>query len=394
MRRVIRTAAVLLCAGLLLALSACADRNGVTDPDRPNAAWVGTPTPYTDVTVGSATYAIWPWTTSTLTDAAPDDPANILIVGEGDPRAVRAALMSLGPSPALGCTWSDAIGDEQASAAAGVGWTGSAIQLACGDFGPGPRMHLRLFDIGDAIIAQAHFEIQIPGTSDHQVLSYAFAEMIALGELARTGLADPATFTLTPAITPTTHRTIPAMVYNLLPPELWAIVGVPGPVTSDVPIPNGDGMLTIVPMAHYTGPSVGSSQAFTLMFDQGVPKPFCQAPGDWVYVAGPVALSLTVAIAPDGTLERYFRAQGRLSVTPIDVSVSPPVPTGVPYRANVTQDHQAWATPTAHWVQAKLHQVLVPGRGPDRGTINTHLRVGSAVPDDFSYRENCGWIRP
>ena len=394
MRRVIRAAAVLLCAGLLLALSACADRTGVTDPDRPNAGWVATP-PYTDVTVGSATFSMWPWTTSTLTLAAPDDPANILIVGEGDPRTVRAALMTLGPSPALGCTWSDAIGDEQAAAAAGVGWTGSAIQLACGPFGPEPRLHLRMFDIGDAVLGQAHFEVQIPGTSDHQVLSYEFAELVVLGELARTLLADPSTFTLTSAITPTTHRVIPALVFNELPDALQALVrGVPGDVTSDVPIPNGDGKLTIVPLAHYTGPSVGSSQAFTLMFNQGVPKPFCQAPGDWVYVTGPVALSMTVSIAPDGTLERYFRAQGRLSVTPIDVTVSPPMPIGVTYTANVTQDHQAWATETAHWVQAKLHQVLVPGSGPDRGMVNAHFRVGSAVPDDFTYRENCGALRP
>ncbi len=391
MTHAFRARAALLGASALL-LASCSDRTPLAGPGGPSAARVATP-PYTQVSVGTGTVEFWPWTTSTLNAASPDDPVNLLIAGEGDPRAIRAALMALGASAPLYCSWSDAIGDEQASAAAPGGWSGSAIQLACGPFGP-IRIHLRLFDIGDAVLGQAHFEVLIEGTSDHQVLSYALAEQIVTGDLLRTGLVDPATLAVTPPITPTTHRTIPAVIFNSLPPELQALVtGAPGNVASDVPIPNGDGQVTIVPMAHYAAPGVGSYQSFTIDFNQGVPKPFCQAPGDWVYVTGPVALEMTVGVASDGTLERYFRAQGTLSVTPIDVTVSPPIPTGLSYTANVTQDQQAWATDAAHWVQARLHQTLVPASGADRGMRTTHLRVGTDVPDDFSLVENCGAVR-
>jgi hypothetical protein len=382
MKSVLRTGAALV-AALFLPLQACTDRAEVAGPGMPDAAWAATPL-YTSVSVGGVTYEFWPWTTHALNAADPDDPVNLLLVGEGDPRAVRAALMSLDPSPILGCTWSDAIGDEQASAADGVGWTGSAIQLACGAFGPLPRLHLRLFDIGDAILVGAHYEVQIPGTDQHQVLSYSLAEDLVLNDLFRTGLVNPADIALTPEITTLTHKVISTLIFNSLPAELQALVtGVPGDVTTDVPIPNGDGKVVVAPLAHYAGAGTGSYQAFTLDYDQWIPKPFCQSPGDVVYVTGPVQLAMTVTITAGGTLERHFRAQGRLSVTP---------PTGPSYRAVVTQDQQAWATGTEHWVQAKLHQLMVPSSGADRGQISQYLRVGTDVPDDFWRTANCGGI--
>jgi hypothetical protein len=332
--------------------------------------------------VGEETFELWPYTTGKLSIASPDDPINLLLVGEGDPRAVRAALMALDASQtAFGCTWTDAVGNEQASAAAGIGWTGSAIHLACGSYALRP--HIRLFDIGGAVLVGAHFEVQLPGTDQHQVLSYALAEEMVLNDLVQTGLVDPSSITLSNAITATTQA-IPAWFYNLIPP-LWPFVGVPGPVTNDVPVPNGDDKVTIVPIAHYTGAGTASYQEFVIEFDQSVPKPFCQAPGDMVHVEGPVQVTMTVSIAPGGRLERHMRASGRLLITPA---------TGAPYTAVVSQDQQAWATASAHWVQAKLHQLMVPSGGTDRGQISEHLRVGSEVPDDFSHTENCGGIRP
>lgn len=292
--------------------------------------------------------------------------------------------MALATSPLLGCTWTDAVGDEQASAAEPIGWTGSAIQLACGAYGPFPRLHLRLFDIGDAILVGAHYEVQLPGTDRHQVLSYTLGEDLVLYELVRTGLVDQSGITLTEAIT-TSTQDIPAFIFNSLPDELQALVtGAPGDVTADVPVPNGDGQVTVVPFAHYAGAGTGSYQEFTIEFGQWVDKPFCQAPGDVVYVAGPVRVAMTVTLAPDGRLERYMRAQGQLSITS---------PTGSEYGANVTQDQQAWATSTAHWVQTKLHQVMVPSGGADQGQLSWHLRVGTEVPDDFKETLNCGGVQ-
>ena len=379
MKTVMRAGAAVL-AALTLPLQACTDRANIAGPGMPSAAWVATPS-YTSVTVGGETFEFWPYTTSRLSITSPDDPINLLLVDEGDPRAVRAALMALpaGPPP-LSCTWTDAVGDEQASAADPVGWTGSAIQLACGPWEL--RLHLRLFDIGDAILVGAHFEVGLPGTDQHQVLSYALAEDLILYDLVRTGLVAGGT-TVTEAIT-TSTQDIPAYIFNSLPDELQELArGTAGDVTADVPIPNGDNRVTVVPFGHYAGTGTGSYQEFTIEFGQWVPKPFCQAPGDLVYASGPVQVTMTVTIAADGTLERYMRAQGQLAITTM---------TGSEYGANVTQDQQAWATGTAHWVQTKLHQVMVPSSGTDRGGRSWHLRVGTAVPDDFKETVNCGAV--
>ena len=382
MQSVSRAGAALIGAAAVLSLGGCADRPNPADPGAPAAARVATP-PYTSVAVGGETFEFWPYTTNRLSVTSPDDPVNLLLVGEGDPRAVRAALMALDATQtAFGCTWTDAVGDEQASAAAPIGWTGSAIQLACGPYALRP--HLRLFDIGEAILVGAHFEVQIPGTDQHQVLSYALAESMVLNDLIQTGLVDLAGITLTEVITTSTQN-VRAIIYNELPAALQELVtGTAGDVSADFPVPNGDGKVTVVPLAHYGGAGTGSYQAFTIEYGQWVDKPFCQAPGEFVYVGGPVRVAMTVTIASDGRLERYMRAQGRLSIT---------TPTGLEYGANVTQDQQAWATGTAHWVQTKLHQVLVPGNGADRGGRSWHLRVGTEVPDDFTEIINCGGVQ-
>lgn len=382
MKSTMRAGAALIGAVAVLALQSCSDRANPADPGVPLAARVATPT-YVSVPVGGKTYELWPYTTGRLNVTSPDDPVNLLLVGEGDPRAVRAALMALDATQtAFACTWTDAVGDEQASAAEPIGWTGSAIQLACGPYALRP--HLRLFDIGDAILVGAHFEVQIPGTDLHQVLSYALAEDMVLNDLIQTGLVDLPGITVTSEITTSTQN-VRAVVFNELPGWLQELVtGAAGDVAADFPVPNGDGKVTVVPIAHYAGAGTGSYQEFTIDYGQWVDKPFCQAPGDFVYVAGPVRVAMTVTLAPDGRLERYMRAQGQLSITS---------PTGSEYGANVTQDQQAWATDAAHWVQTKLHQVLVPSTGTDRGGRSWHLRVGSEVPDDFKETINCGGVQ-
>lgn len=60
-----------------------------------------------------------------------------------------------------------------------AGWVGSAIQLQCGDYGP-IRFHLRLFEAGDYTLANVHFELLIPNTTEHQVLSVELAEQLVV----------------------------------------------------------------------------------------------------------------------------------------------------------------------------------------------------------------------
>ena len=60
----------------------------------------------------------------------------------------------------------------------------------CGTYGP-IRFHLRLVKLGALTIGNAHFEVLIPGTTDHQVLSWELAEQLVTYDLARTGLSAP-----------------------------------------------------------------------------------------------------------------------------------------------------------------------------------------------------------
>ena len=90
------------------------------------------------------------------------------------------------------CTWEDAIGGHQGAYARETGWSGSAIQLQCGDY-EGLRFHLRLFRAGERTIVNAHFETIIPATTEHQVLSWELAEQFAVGDLGRTGVLSAST---------------------------------------------------------------------------------------------------------------------------------------------------------------------------------------------------------
>src|SRR5690606_11332242 len=98
------------------------------------------------------------------------------------------------------------------------------------------RFHLRLYRQGDVTLGAVHFELLIPGTTEHQVLSWELAEQLVTVDLARSGLlgAPPSQ---TGAINAApTFRTIPAPIYNGVPVSLRAAIG--GPL-ANVPDPVG-----------------------------------------------------------------------------------------------------------------------------------------------------------
>jgi hypothetical protein len=178
------------------------------------------------VTVENAGHSLtfWPYTSAGLSDQ-PSDPINLVFVGKASPVAIRAALMgldgdrsSLGlpPVPPFNARWTDAFGDAQGTYASEGGWTGSVIQLALGDYGP-IRVHLRLFSTkapygdGTWTLGGAHFEVLIPGTTEHQVLSWEIAQQIVVGDLMRSGLISGVTLTSTINAAPS-FRDIPAPI--------------------------------------------------------------------------------------------------------------------------------------------------------------------------------------
>jgi len=112
---------------------------------------VPAPEALVSIDVGGHAQTVWPYTSADLTDR-PSDPLNLVFAGEADPRQIRAALFALdGNRTAIGlpdvfpfnCTWSDAIGRQQAAWAEAEGWQGSAVQLQCGAYDT-LRVHLRM----------------------------------------------------------------------------------------------------------------------------------------------------------------------------------------------------------------------------------------------------------
>lgn len=303
---------------------------------------------------GGEILTFWPYTGASF-DGTPVDPINLVFVGQADPRQIRAALLALDgdrtafgfpDAPPFNAVWGDAVGGDVQTACVpdGHGWVGSVVQLTLGDFGP-LRFHLRLFRTGRQLgggcwtLGGAHFEMQIPGTTSHQVLSWELAEQLVVADLLRTGLLDPAAPALPtgPINAAPAFREIPAEIYNLLPPELAALTGGPAqPVAEAVPLPS-DGRGTILDLAGAAPVSPGSwTASATIDFAQLVPRPFCaEGPGDWLYVTGPVVFTTTTRILPGGGYRVHADYSGELVAVPMDLAGGEPLPVGEPFVARV-----------------------------------------------------------
>ena len=337
------------------------------------------PAPAGRVTVdlGGAEASLWPYTGERL-DGVGSDPVNLVFLGEADPLAVRNALMALDgnrgafgfpPVPPFDARWSDAVGGVQATYVDGEGWTGSVIQLQLGDYAP-LRVHLRLFRVRAPLsngtewtVGAAHFEVLIPGTADHQVLSWELAEQIVAADLARSGLlgaAPAATGALNAA---PSYRAIPAVIYNGLPAELAQLVGGPAaPVAQDVPIAT-DGRATVLTLAKRAPQAGPTSQRFTLTYGQVVPRPLCaDGPYDYIQVQGPVTFEAQASVDAAGRYAFKSGYSGQLVAVPVDVTQNP---AGAPFDAHVSeQQHGALDLRSSE--VASMTQRLLPGAGGSR----------------------------
>lgn len=381
----------------LLWLTACGDRPGnspgETGPS-PTRLAVFPTAPLVTIPAGSGTATILPYLTDDLVTS--QDPVNLVISGEADPRAVRDALLGLdgargAPFPPVfpfTCTWSDAIGGLMAGYGETAGWEGAAVQLQCGAYGP-IRFHLRLVKLGAVTIGNAHFEVLIPGTTDHQVLSWELAEQLVTYDLARTGLlgaapAATATITAAPA-----HRAIPPVIYNGLPSDLRFLIGGPvGDVAADVGIAN-DGQATSLVLAG-RAPAVAprTTQRMTIQFSQVVPKPFCsQGPFDYLMVQGPVVLEQDVETLSGGELVQRFRADGSLLATPIDPTTG--LPAGEAFRAEVSERQDSRASQEGGRLFGIQQQQLLPAALPGAGSLSIKFRVVSGQTPFFERTESC-----
>ena len=314
-------------AVLLLTLAAAACSDPAQPHDHEDAAIqaslhddAATPAPLVDVIVAGSAVQLWPFTGTNVSGNPAGDPINLIFAGAPDARSVRAALMSLsgtrgGPFAPFTCRWEDAAGRNQTAFTIASGWTGSAIQLECGAY-EATRFHVRLFPAGSITLANAHYEVMIPGTTDHEVLSWEIAEQLVTYDLARSGLLAARPAPVGPINPAPTYRTVRPQVYAMLPPSLQALIGVPGN-------PLGirtDGRATALTLSATAveAPRV-EREVITLQFGQLIPKPFCSGgPLDWVYVSGPIRLQQQVVSSESGNVISNFTALGHLDVTPVN----------------------------------------------------------------------------
>jgi hypothetical protein len=380
-------------------LSACTDASAPPAPAPSLKA--AQPAPAGLVTVSlplGGEAEIWPYTGTNFSGTG-QDPINVIIAGDADPLAIRAALMSLdGDRTGFGfprsapfdCTWEDGVGGSQTGFSSDGGWTGSVIQMQCGKYGP-VRFHIRLFDAGDETLVGAHFEILIPGTADHQVLSWELAEQMVVADLVRTGLAG-APPQATPAIHAAPFRDIPAVIYNLLPVELKAVAGGPlGEASGPVPIVT-DGSATIVTLAS-SAPIVPGTWEYdtSIEFGQVVPKPFCSpGPAAYLQLSGTVQLHQRVTILPSGQLIGGFTANGQLGLLPLDFSTGSPVVSGEPYAATVAEEQIVSIKEQGVMLKHTQLQAEEPMVGPFRGRFETRLAVGPEARNDYVATVTCG----
>jgi hypothetical protein len=357
------------------------------------------PAGLTQIEVNGETLTLWPYTGRDFS-GTPVDPVNLVFVGEADPAEIRNALLQLdGDRTALGyppafpfnATWTEAIGDVQTNHAGNEGWLGNVIQLQLGSY-ESVRFHLRLFRTGEAFgrggewtVGAAHFEVLIPGTADHQVLSWEHAEQIVTADLVRSGIlgAPPAP---TAVINETgSFREIPAFIYNELPVELKMFIGGPlGNVDAPVGIPT-DGYATVLNLVGTAPAVIGPRvQHFTLVYDQVIPKPFCSdGPADWVYISGPVNLDQTVETGANGNYQYHSRISGTLTATPVDISQNPPLPVGESFQAEVGDKQHGFLKDGHARVDFQTKRVAPQDDGTEMNM--THLKV--ATRGEKTYRE-------
>jgi hypothetical protein len=347
------------------------------------------------VPAGTGSLSIWPYTGVDFS-GTPQDPINLVFTGQADPRAIRAALMALNGDrtgfgmPSLypfNCTWSDAIGDLQTGYNGAKGWVGSAIQLACGNYGP-VRFHVRLFEGGVATVGNAHFEVLIPGTTDHQVLSWERAQELVTVDLMRSGLLDPTDpLGITGSINDAPFRTIPEPIYNGIPSDLKTYINGPaGSVSAPVPI-RSTGYATVFHLTGDAPEGTGSEQSFVINFGQVIPRPFCASGPEFLFVQGPVSLRKTVQLRGHGDLVSEFDASGRLRLTPVDPSTG--APAGSTYDAEVSDHQETRFDDRGGRAEGLQVQTELPRNVSGHGQRVIRLKVGVRGADKYKLDIDC-----
>ncbi len=338
---------------------------------------------------------IWPFVAKVPDRTKPSDPINLVFTGT-NARGIRAALRSLEaadrpaihtpPGIAKDAVWTDAMGAVQVAYASDTGWSGGVIQLELGDY-LGVRIHLRLFDLGDLTVGNAHIDVRMPGTAEHAVVAWDAAADIVQYELKRAGVLTAAP-RVSERITPGPYRTIGKDLLPDLPPDLASWLNIPTSGPAHPLHSRGRALVLQVGATPASRPAV-LTREIQVPVDYTLLKPFCRSREDeWVHLVGTLKLSQRV-IEGAGRFSTSFTAQGLLEVTPVDPEDRNPA--GIPYAARVSERYLGLIDDSgAHASLVKEHSEFLAEGGPGETRAATErLLVEPGHAPEHWVRQRC-----
>jgi len=358
------------------------------------------PSDTTTVTLGSHSVVLWPYT-GTDFSGTPSDPVNLFFL-DTDPRQLRQALLHLsGERPPIApvslpfddCRWMDGMGSEQTGWAETRGWVGGEVQLVCthpsAPLGDPFRIHVRLFRQGPHTVGAAHLDILIPGTAQHESLSWDLARDFVANDMQRIRPGEAPK--IVPLITPGRFGSVPLLLYGaLVDAGLGDFLGLLGVSTDHVDsegnptLPTSGDALAFSPHLRHRIRSGQRTATTNVQYQVITPKPFCaSSPYDFVLLQGPVQLEQTVQVDYRGRYTRNYRIYGELTVTPwnpVDM-----VPAGAPVPAIVQERHRAVLTGHHGQVFERGSQELL---GDPAQSYSWFLAAG--VRDYYEAEVTCG----
>ena len=300
----------------------------------------------------------------------------------------RRPTWSFLPSGANGCVWMDGMGYDQAAYVEPEGWVGDELQLVCATpdspLGKEDRFHVRLFRSGPHTIGGAHFEINVPGTAEHEVLSWEMARDFVTDEIARLDMAafqgEAEVFEPKDG----TFRTVRGQVnYYVFATNnaFWARLGLldpPAPGLPAAPIPATG--LAAVFAPSFTFVPVKSDFTLTDYRTYGVvtTKPFCGGAPVQI-TGGPLTLRLRVQTNPSGKYQRTFTVAGYLKIKTLS--------TGVVQDAVISQISRGMLTDNHGQVSEEVSQILLATDSAAGQSL--YVVFGAGKNDYWAPQQNC-----
>jgi hypothetical protein len=226
-----------------------------------------------------------------------------------------------------------------------------------------------------------HYEILIPGTNMHEVLSWELAQSLVTADLARSGYLGAAP-TLSAVITASPYyRAVQAPVAASLSGAQISGLGLSVNGDGSASIPN-DGRAAILTVASAPTATEGTIDSdFVIQFAQVIPKPFCTTgTTGYLFASGPITVHMRSGIV-DGNFESLTTSEGSLTLVEFNPVTRQPV--SAPYQGVVSEKTSVKLTNGSGWVNFLSTRVETPDAGSTRGSRTELLRAREDGRDDY-----------